>query len=384
VPQALSRQLVHRLVTLNAMSSYLMGSIGFSIQLVKPDFELTRVVASWHNIGWAAALVFVSLILLGHGHRRPAHQTIRFGWALMILGSLAYCLSPNIFFSVPAVILTASGSVIAGNTAAAILGAHSKTAMKNMFRSTGVGLFMASVSPTVIGITTQVEIPWRVTVATTAVLIGLVALRIVPELEARPAPALQESKIVWNNTMIAILIFAFLTITMEVSLSAWAVDLLTERGSQVKTSVLFATIAPYFVALSRIYLSTKDEFNLNRIWRFSFVAIASGVLLVIFANSPTLTLAGLIIAAAGIGPCASIAIANASSTAQGSDRGIAAFVIGMGISNGASPWIMGFVSENYGFEAAYAVIFLVLILTTLTFIWVMKNSLPQSSSANKI
>lgn len=384
MPQALSRQLVHRLVTLNAMSSYLMGSIGFSIQLIKPDFDLSRVVASWHNIGWAAALIFISLILLGHGHRRPAHQTIRFGWALMILGSLAYCLSPNIFFSVPAVILTASGSVIAGNTATAILGAHSKTAMKNMFRSTGVGLFMASVSPTVIGITTQVEIPWRITVASTAVLIGLVALRIVPELEARPVPALQESKIVWNNTMIAILIFAFLTITMEVSLSAWAVDLLTERGSQVKTSVLFATIAPYFVALSRIYLSTKDEFNLNRIWRFSFVAIASGVLLVIFANSPTLTLAGLIIAAAGIGPCASIAIANASSTAQGSDRGIAAFVIGMGISNGASPWIMGFVSENYGFEAAYAVIFLVLILTTLTFIWVMKNSLPQSSSANKI
>ena len=367
MPQALSRQLVHRLVTLNAMSSYLMGSIGFSIQLIKPDFELTRVVASWHNIGWACALVFISLILLGHGHRRPAHQTIRFGWVLMILGSLAYCLSPNIFFSVPAVILTASGSVVAGNTATAILGAHSKTAMKNMFRSTGVGLFMASVSPTVIGLTTQVEIPWRITVSSTAVLIGLVALKIVPELEARPAPALQESKIVWNNTMIAILIFAFLTITMEVSLSAWAVDLLTERGSEVKTSVLFATIAPYFVALSRIYLSTKDEFNLNRIWRFSFVAIASGVLLVIFANSPTLTLAGLIIAAAGIGPCASIAIANASSTAQGSDRGIAAFVIGMGISNGASPWIMGFVSENFGFAAAYGVVLLALLASTYFF-----------------
>jgi fucose permease len=184
--------------------------------------------------------------------------------------------------------------------------------------------------------------------------------------------------------MIAILIFAFLTITMEVSLSAWAVDLLTERGSQVKTSVLFATIAPYFIALSRIYLSTKNEFNLNRIWRFSFVAIASGVLLVIFASSPTLTLAGLIIAAAGIGPTASIAIAKASSTAQGTDRGIAAFVIGMGISNGTSPWIMGFVSENFGFAAAYGVIFLALILTTLTFTWVMKNSLPQRPPANKI
>jgi len=278
-----------------------------------------------------------------------------------------YCLSPNIFFSVPAVILTAAGSVIAGNTTTAILGAHSKTAMKNMFRSTGVGLFMASVSPTVIGLTTQVEIPWRATVATSAVLIGLMALKIVPELDARPEPALADSKIIWNNTMIAILVFAFLTITMELALSAWAVDLLIERGSQVKTSVLFATIAPYFVALSRVYLSTKDEYNLSRIWQFSFIAISSGALLVIFASSPTITLAGLIIAAAGIGPCASIAIANASSTAQGSDRGIAAFVIGMGISNGTSPWIMGFVSENFGFATAYGVILIALVLSTYLF-----------------
>jgi predicted MFS family arabinose efflux permease len=215
--------------------------------------------------------------------------------------------------------------------------------------------------------TTQADIPWRATVAITAVLIGLVALKIVPELDARPEPALAESKIIWNNAMVAILIFAFLTITMEVSLSAWAVDLLTERGSEVKSAVLFATVAPYFLAISRIYLSTKDEHNVQRIWGFSFVSISSGVLLVIFANSPTLTLAGLIIAAAGIGPTASIAIANASSTAQGSDRGIAAFVIGMGISNGTSPWIMGFVSENFGFAAAYGVVLLALLAATYVF-----------------
>jgi len=368
VLQALPGKLVHRLVTLNAMSSYVMGSLGFSIQLIKRDFELSRVTASWHNIGWAVALVLISVILLGHGHRRPAHQTIRFGWALMIIGSLAYCLSPNVYFSVPAILLAASGSVVAGNTTTAILGAHSKTAMKNMFRSTGVGLFMASVSPTVIGLTTQVEIPWRVTVGTTSVLIGLVAMKLVPELDARPERENHEIKIIWNNTMITILIFAFLTITMEISLSTWVIDLLTERGSQVKTAVLFATVAPYFVALARIYLSTKDEHNLRHIWGFSLVAISSGVLLVIFAQSPTFTLAGLIIAAAGIGPCASIAIANASSTAQGSDRGIAAFVIGMGVSSGTSPWIMGFVSENFGFRAAYALILIVLALATFLFI----------------
>jgi MFS family permease len=361
-----------------------MGFLGFSIQLIKRDFELTRVHAAWHNIGWAAALVFISILLLSHGHRRPAHQTIRIGWAVVVLGSILYCLSPNIYFSIPAVIITASGSVISGNTISAILGAHSKTALKNMFRSTGFGLFMGSVSPTVIGLTTQIDIPWRWTMAVSALTVGTAAQLLIPELEARPEPTASERKINWDRHFMAIIIFAFLSITMEVSLSSWAVDLLSERGTAVKTSVLFATIAPYFVALSRIYLSTKHEFNLNRIWTICFVSVSLGIAIVVFTSSPTLTLVGLIIAAAGIGPCASIAIALASGSNQGSDKGIAGFVIGMGLSNGASPWIMGFVSENYGFAAAYAVIFIVLILTTLTFTWVMKNSLPEPETTNRI
>ena len=384
MPHAIPRKLVHRLVLLNAMLSYLMGSLGFSIQLIKRDFSLTRVHAAWHNIGWAGALVIISLVLLSHGHRRPAHQTMRIGWFVVVTGTIMYCLSPNIYFSVPAIALAAGGSVITGNTATAILGSHSKTALKNMFRSTGFGLFMGSVSPTIIGLTTQVDVPWRITVALSAFAIGVLAQLLIPELEARPEPTASERKINWDRHFMAIIIFAFLSITMEVSLSSWAVDLLSERGTAVKTSVLFATIAPYFVALSRIYLSTKHEFNLNRIWTICFVSVSLGIGIIVFTSSPTLTLAGLIIAAAGIGPCASIAIALASGSNQGSDKGIAGFVIGMGLSNGASPWIMGFVSENYGFRAAYSVIFVALLLTTLTFIWVVRNSLPEPESTNRI
>jgi len=376
--------MVHRLVLLNAMLSYLMGSLGFSIQLIKRDFELTRVHAAWHNIGWAMALVFISLILLSHGHRRPAHQTMRIGWFVVVAGTLVYCLSPNVYFSIPAIALAVSGSVIMGNTTTAILGSHSKTALKNMFRTTGFGLFMGSVSPTVIGLTTQVDIPWRWTVSIAAVAIGAVAQFLIPQLGQRPEQSNADRKIKWDKHFIAILIFAFLSITMEVSLSSWAVDLLSERGTAVKTAVLFATAAPYFVALSRIYLSTKNQFNLKQIWSISFAAVAIGIAIVVFTTSPTLTLVGLIIAAAGIGPCASIAIALARGSDQGADRGIAGFVMGMGISNGASPWIMGFVSENFGFRAAYSVILFVLILTTLTFSWVMKNSLPDTESKIRI
>ena len=367
MPQALPRKLVHRLVLLNALSSYLMGSMTFSIQLIKRDFELTRVIASLHNIGLALSLVVISIALIRGSHHRPAHQTMRFGWGLLVAGSLLYCLSPSIYFSIPAVMIFAAGSVVTGNTATAILGSHSKTALKNMFRTTGFGLFVGALSPTVIGLTTQFEIPWRITMAVTACVIAAVALSIIPELEARPEPEDKLGKIVWDKPILYILFFAFLTITMEVSLSAWALDLLTDRGAPVKIAILFATVGPYFLALSRIYLSTKNEFNLDRIWSFTLVSISIGTVLIIFTGSPTLTILGLVIAAIGIGPCAAIAIANASACAQGSDRGIAVFVIGMGVSMGVSPWIMGLLSEAFGFAAAYALILIILIPSTIFF-----------------
>lgn len=365
--QALPRKLVHRLVLLNSMSSFLMGSLTFSIQLIKRDFELSRAVASWHNIGLALSLVIISIALLRGGHRRPAHQTMRFGWSLLMAGSILYCLSPNIYFSIPSVIVIGAGSVVVGNTANAILGSHSKTALKNMFRTTGFSLLVGALAPTLIGLMTQVEIPWRWTMAATAAVIGVIALLLIPELEARPEPKDKLGKIIWDKPILYILAFSFLTITMEVSLSAWALDLLTDRGASVKIAILFATVGPYFVALSRIYLSTKNEFNLHRIWNFAVISITFGTMLVIFTGSPTLTIIGLIIAATGIGPCAAIAIANASASTQGADRGVAVFVIGMGISMGISPWIMGLVSEALGFAAAYSVILFALAASTFFF-----------------
>jgi MFS family permease len=372
--QALAPKLVRRLVLMNALTSFLMGSMGFSIQLIKRDFDLTRVTASWHNIGWAAAMVLTSILMLRVGSHRPMHQRMRNGWLVLIFGSVIYCLSPNIYFSVPAVALTASGAVIVFNTAGAVLGSHSKSALKNMFRTTGVGLFMGSVSPTVIGVTTQVDIPWRLTMASTAIVIGVIAIFLIPEVEDPPEQSVEKQKIIWNSSMLAILGFSFLTIMMEIGLSAWAVDLLIERGAQVKTSVLVATIAPYFVASVRIYLSFKNSHNLNRIWMFTIVSVTFGVALIILTNSPTLTLVGLIVAAIGIGPGASIAMANASASDQGAGRGIAVFVMGMGLSNGASPWVMGFVSENWGFEAAYVVILVALVISSYLFVKINRNS----------
>jgi hypothetical protein len=46
----------------------------------------------------------------------------------------------------------------------------------------------------------------------------------------------------------------------------------------------------------------------------------------------------------------------------------------MGISNGTSPWIMGFVSENFGFAAAYGVILLALIAATYFFATINKKN----------
>jgi dipeptide/tripeptide permease len=65
---------------------------------------------------------------------------------------------------------------------------------------------------------------------------------------------------------------------------------------------------------------------------------------------------------------------NASASEQGSDRGIAVFAMGMGLSSGVSPWLMGLVSENWGFEAAYVVILVALALSTFLFVKINRKA----------
>ena len=76
----------NRLITVHGMMGFIQYAIGFSVPLIKRDLEISRVLASLHNIGWALAVITLSILIPRHIHKYPPHRLLRFGWILTIIG----------------------------------------------------------------------------------------------------------------------------------------------------------------------------------------------------------------------------------------------------------------------------------------------------------
>lgn len=363
----------NRLIAVHGMMGFIQYAIGFSVPLLKRDLGISRVLASVHNLGWALAVVTLSIVIPRHIHKFYPHLLLRLGWILTMLGIFGFCLGRTLWITVPAFTLAAVGATIFNNTNSATLGAHSGTAVKMMLRTTGIGGFFGSVSPTVIGIFTRGGIEWRYTIMVTTVILGIISFKLIPEIEKRQNSVEQTRKIIWDKSFIILVFFGFLTIWLEVGLTSWSLDLLIDRGMVVRNAVLVVTIVGYFISTSRIVFSFFSHISIAFMWTFSAILMLSGLLVIILSNSPILSLCGLLIAGFGVGPLGGIALARSAASVQGSDVGVASFAIGMGPALGLAPWVMGGMSEKLGFSIAYSFIIVILVIASGVYLYVEKN-----------
>jgi len=363
----------NRLILLHGMMGFTQYAIGFSIPLLKRDLEISRVMASIHNIGWALAVITLSILIPRHIHKYPPHRLLRLGWALTIIGIFGYCLGRTLWITVPSFTLSAIGATIFNNTNAATLGSHSGTAVKMMLRTVGISGLFGAISPTIIGIFTRGGVEWRYTIIVATVILGTAALLMVPQIEMRDSSSGHSKKIIWDKSFMILVFFGFLTIWLETGTTTWSLDLLVDRGMSLRNAVLIVTAIGYFISISRIAFSFMSRVSTNFMWTFSTLFMTFGLVMIILATSPTLTFVGLLIAGFGLGPLNAIALARSAASEQGPDAGIASFAIGMGPALGIAPWIMGWMSESIGFEWAYAFILLILAIASYMYIYIDKN-----------
>ena len=367
----------NRLIAVHGMMGFIQYAIGFSVPLLKRDFEISRVLASAHNIGWALAVVTLSIVIPRHIHNFYPHDLLRLGWILIIIGIYGFCLGRTLWITVPAFTLAAVGATIFNNTNSATLGAHSGTAVKMMLRTTGIGGFFGAVSPTVIGLFTRAGINWRYTIMVTTLILCVIAFKLIPKIEKRELIENQSKKIYWDKSFLILVIFGFLTIWLEVGLTSWSLDLLIDRGMIVRNAVLVVTSVGYFIAISRIFFSFFSHISIKFMWSFSMLLMLTGLLTIILSNSSSLSLLGLLIAGFGVGPLGGIALARSAASVQGADVGVASFAIGMGPALGLAPWVMGGMSEKLGFALAYSFIIVVLIIATAVYLHVEKHVIAR-------
>lgn len=357
----------NRLLALHGMMGFVQYAVAFSVPLLRRDLHISRVEASMHNVGWALAVTTISFTLPKFTQRFSPRNMLQAGWSLCILGIISFCLGESLLVTIPAFTIAAIGATIFSNTNSAILGSHSPTALKMMLRTTGIGGLLGALSPTVIGLFASKGVSWSVTVGVSTVVIGIVALISIPAIPLREENAEYQLRIRWDSTFISLVCFGFLTIWLECGTVAWALDLLVDRGQELKTAVIFVTAVGYFIAISRILFSFYPNIKTSTLWNYSAIFMGGSLICIIATQSYTTSLIALICAGFGVGPLVGIALAKSAQSSQGPDVGIASFALGMGPALGIAPWVMGGVSERWGFSAAYSLILLFLLIATLLF-----------------
>lgn len=355
-------------MTLAGAMGFLMYGMGYCVPLLKLDMGISRSVAAIHNIGFAIAITLISFVVPKLIHRYSPRLVMSMGWIITIAGLIAFVLGSSLWITVPAMSLAGIGATLFNNTNAATLGHASGMSMRVMLRQAGVATASGAVAPSIIGTLIRFGISWRVTLGVVAVLLGVVAIKILPQVPKRPSFQRRDGERHWDRSLLVMIGFGFSANFMEVATGSWALDLLISREVTVGTAVLLVTLFSYGIALSRLGFSFTSRFDANLVWAVSFIFTLMGLLCIIFFHGSNMTLFGLIIAALGIGPFGALALMRAALSDKGADAGIAANVIGAGPALGFGPWIMGWASDKSGFSWAYCIPVVMLFITTALYL----------------
>lgn len=349
-----------------------MYGLGYSVQLVRRDLDISRALASVHQLTFAALLMISSIYLTRIISRYSPTIAMKSGWVVVIVGVCIYTWGPNIWVSVTGYSLCAIGATLFNNTNAATLGQVKGSSLPLMLRTTGIATATGAIAPTIIGALVGRGISWRLVLMLFAIVVGGIAMHAVPTVPDR-FPTVEENGKYLDREFGLMLGLGLTASFLEVGAGAWALDLLISRNIGNAAALVLATVFSFGIASGRLSMSIRTHFGATKIWVYSTIVAALGLALVIFTANGVLTVVGLIIASIGIGPLAGIALAFASDSPKGADHGISANVIGAALAIGMGPLVVGIVSDRYGFSWAYSISAIMLVVATVLFFAVQKD-----------
>ena len=359
-----------RLLILAGAMGFTMYGLGFSVPLLKHDLNISRAVASLHNVGFAITITFTSFIIPRLIARYSPRDVMRAGWIIATLSILAFAVGNSLWITLPAMAAAGIGATLFNNTNAVTIGESDGMSIHVILRLSGITTLAGATSPIIISFLIRSGISWRYTVASSAVILGLFALKSLPEMPDRAPIRAQSAGRHWDKTLLILVGFGFFATMMEVATGSWALDLLISRGFVLSSAVVLVSFYSYGIATSRLSFSMAERLEADQMWWFSTAITAAGLILIITTENESMAVLGLIVAALGLGPIGALALAAAAATPKGGDAGVAANVIGAGPAIGVGSWLMGWVSDTSGFSIAYGIPLIMLAVASIFFVLV--------------
>ncbi len=398
---------------------WFLYSFNPSVPLLAEEFGISAAQAGLHGTAMAAGAVLASwaapTLIAGRGRR----AAIVVALGLVAAGVVGLVLAPSLWVSLPSVaVMAVGGNVAIASSQAGLARHHGEAASAAVTEANGVGSSVGLVGPLAAGLCVAIGWGWRPAVAVTVVLAGVVvwrALRIPvggamtpptrgphavaeqphahavvrldgphgvepvlgsveatavavverpDETEPTAAPADQPALAAQALARRRLAAWCFLgslvaAIALENVTTFWSTDLVRDQTA-AGAGIATATTAGFVAGLSAVRFVVGPMSLRVRpalLLAVSFVVTVAGWAVLWTATSPTVAVAGLVVAGVGCGAQYPLSVALLLSTAPGAqDSAQARATLAGGLAIGLAPFVLGALADAVGVHTAFLVV----------------------------
>jgi predicted MFS family arabinose efflux permease len=355
--------------------AWFLYGFGSLLPLLRSEEDISRTVTGLHSVFLATGAMISGTLTVPLVRALRRRGAARLGLSLLALGAVALCLSGTPWLSLPSVLLVGTGGSILVNTANPSLSEHhGPAAAAALSEGNAVAAGVGLVAPLVVGAGVGLGWGWRPAVLVVVPLAALVAWLVsrVPVgtpavdavLERRHHDRAALPPVFW---LLAGMVVA--SVGIEFVCTAWSADLLrTRTGMSPGAASASVTAVVGGMALGRWLVGRLAlRVPARRLLATVFVVTALGWLVAWMATVPWIAVTGLILIGLGISAQypLGISLVLASVPGQG-DRATSRISLGIGLSSGLSPFLVGALADATSTHTAFVVTpGLVLIAATL-------------------
>ncbi|QTE31597.1 MFS transporter [Pengzhenrongella sicca] len=367
------------------MWGWFLYSFTPSVPLITAEQGITKAQAGLHGTAMAIGTVLSALVSARLVDRLGRRGVLLAASGVLAAGVVMLVSGGTLAWSLPGALVTAIGGTLVLSAAQPALAVHhGEASAAAMTEANGVGSAFGLLAPLAVGASVAVGWGWRPAVAVTIALSALAAW-LVGSLPARgalgtsrapdeAAAEVDASEAVAGPTAAAAgtrtapgfspafryfwwaLIAA---VAVENATTFWAADLLVTRtgaGPGIATGALAGLIAGMSAArfiVGPLSLRKAPE----KLLLVAFAVAAAGWWILWAATTPTLALAGLVIAGFGYGAQYPLSIALVLRASRGRpDRAQARATLGSGIAIGIAPFLLGALADQFGTHDAFVLV----------------------------
>lgn len=349
---------------LAAWAWFLYG-FGSLLPLLRAEQDISRTVTGLHSVFLAAGAMISGSLMVTLVRTLQRRGTARLGLSLLTIGTVSLALSGTPWLSLPSVLLVGTGGSILVNTANPSLSEHhGAAAAAALSEGNAVAAGVGLIAPLAVGAGVGLGWGWRPAVLVVIPLVVLVSRLIHRVPVGTPAvDAVLERRRHTRGTLPPV--FRLLTgmvvasVGIEFVCTAWSADLLrTRTGMSPGAASAAVTAVVAGMAVGR-WLAGRLALRIpaRRLLVAVLVVTGMGWLIVWLGTVPWVAVVGLTVLGLGISgqyPLG-MALVLASAPGQG-DRATSKISLGIGLSSGLSPFLVGALADATSTHTAFVVV----------------------------